>query len=60
MPQLPRTTVDFCVSEEWSDLPEVNIALFLLMQRCLALSKIMGKFFSPWSVLKPISNFLPN
>lgn len=47
MPQLPRTTVDFCVSEEWSGLPEVNIALFLLMERCFALSKIMGNSFLP-------------
>lgn len=53
--QLPKTTVDFHVSEEWSRLLEVNITLFLLMQRCFPPSEITGNNFlsrsSNWSVI---------
>lgn len=47
MHQLPKTTVGFYVSEEWSGLPEVNTALFLLMQRCFAPSRILFSLVSP-------------
>lgn len=47
MHQLPKTTVGFCVSEEWSGLPKVNMALFLLMQRCFTPSRILFSLVSP-------------
>lgn len=47
MHQLPKTIVDFYISEEWLGFPEVNMALFVLMQRCFASSKIMGNTFLP-------------